>query len=192
MHPTETYDELPVTSLKTGAPWRSRPVVLVGLMGVGKSTIGRRLAKKVGWQFIDSDDEIELAAGCSISDIFSIHGEPIFRDLEKRVIARLVSETPLVLATGGGAWMQESVRQVIKEKATSVWLRADLDVLIDRVSKRNHRPLLEKGDKRSIMGKLMDERYPVYAQADLIVDSNKGPHERVVDMVLEALEGMPR
>jgi len=192
MHPNETYDELPVTSLKTGAPWRSRPVVLVGLMGVGKSTIGRRLAKKVGWQFIDSDDEIELAAGCSISDIFSIHGEPIFRDLEKRVIGRLVSETPLVLATGGGAWMQESVRQVIKEKATSVWLRADLDVLIDRVSKRNHRPLLEKGDKRSIMGKLMDERYPVYAQADLIVDSNKGPHERVVDMVLEALEGMPR
>ena len=188
MHPTETYAEIPLSSLKKGAVWRMRPIVLVGLMGVGKSTIGRRLAKKIGWHFVDSDEEIELAAGCSVADIFSMHGEAIFRDLEKRVIARLVSDTPLVLATGGGAWMQEPVRDIIKQKATSVWLRADLDVLMDRVSKRNHRPLLEKGDKRSIMRTLMDERYPVYASADLVVDSNHGPHERVVDMVLQALE----
>ena len=172
-----------------GAQWRSRPVVLVGLMGVGKSTIGRRLAKQIGWNFVDSDEEIEAAAGCSVADIFSMHGEPIFRDLEKRVISRLVASEPLVIATGGGAWMQPAVREAIQAHATSVWLRADLDVLVDRVSKRHHRPLLEKGDKRSIMAKLMDERYPVYASADLTVDSNAGPHERVVERVIAALEG---
>lgn len=172
-----------------GPAWRSRPIVLVGLMGVGKSTIGRRLAKQIGWGFVDSDEEIEAAAGCSVSDIFSMHGEPIFRDLEKRVITRLVAGEPIVIATGGGAWMQEPVREAIRAHATSVWLRADLDVLLERVSKRHHRPLLEKGDKRAIMAKLMDERYPVYATADLVVDSNKGPHERVVEMVIQALEG---
>lgn len=171
------------------APWRTRPVVLVGLMGVGKSTIGRRLAKKIGWNFVDSDEEIEVAAGCSVADIFSMHGETIFRDLERKVIARLVTGEPMIIATGGGAWMQESVRAAIKEHATSVWLRADLDVLIDRVGKRNTRPLLAKGDKRAIMARLMDERYPMYANADLTVDSNEGPHEHVVDMVLKALEG---
>lgn len=179
---------LPESPPRTGA-WRTRPVVLIGLMGVGKSTIGRRLAKKIGWNFVDSDDEIEQAAGCSVADIFTMHGEPIFRDLERKVISRLVTGEPLVIATGGGAWMQESVRQAIKQHATSVWLRADLEVLIDRVNKRHHRPLLEKGDKRAIMSRLLDERYPVYAQADLVVDSNHGPHERVVDLVLQALEG---
>jgi len=168
--------------------WRARPLVLVGLMGAGKSTIGRRLAKQIGWRFVDSDEEIELAAGCSIADIFSIHGEPIFRDLEKRVIARLLSEDPLVLATGGGAWMQEGVREIIKMHATSVWLRAELDVLTDRVSKRNHRPLLETGDKREILDNLMSERYPVYALADVIVDSSVGPHEQVVERAIAALE----
>lgn len=169
--------------------WRARPVVLVGLMGVGKSTIGRRLASKIDWPFVDADEEIELAAGCSISDIFSVHGEPIFRDLEQRVISRLVSDGPLILATGGGAWMQPAVREIIRQKATSVWLRAEIDVLLERVSKRNHRPLLEKGDKRAIMQQLMDQRYPVYASADLVVDSGKGPHEQVVDLVLKTLEG---
>jgi shikimate kinase len=178
--------------LNINAPWRQRPVVLVGLMGVGKSTIGRRLAKEIDWPFVDADEEIEDAAGCSISDIFSVHGESIFRDLEKRVIARLLSDGPLILATGGGAWIQEPIREMIQEKATSVWLRADLDVLMDRVTKRNHRPLLEKGDKRAIMQGLMDQRYPVYASADLTVDSNKGPHEHVVQLVLDALEGHGR
>lgn len=158
-------------------------------MGVGKSTIGRRLAKQIGWNFVDSDEEIEAAAGCSVADIFSMHGEPIFRDLEKRVISRLVAGEPLVIATGGGAWMQEAVRESIRGRATSVWLRADLEVLVERVSKRHHRPLLEKGDKRAIMEKLMGERYPVYASADLTVDSNAGPHEKVVERVIAALEG---
>jgi shikimate kinase len=170
------------------ANWRARPLVLVGLMGAGKSTIGRRLAKQIGWRFVDSDEEIEAAAGCSIADIFSIHGEPIFRDLEKRVIARLLSEEPMVLATGGGAWMQEGVRGIIQSKATSVWLRAELDVLTDRVSKRTHRPLLETGDKREILDNLMSERYPIYALADVIVDSSAGPHEQVVERVIDALE----
>lgn len=168
--------------------WRGRPVVLVGLMGAGKSTIGRRLAKQIGWRFVDSDEEIEAAAGCRIADIFSVHGEPIFRDLEQRVITRLLGEEPLVLATGGGAWMQPAVRAAIQAKATSVWLRAELEVLADRVSKRDHRPLLEQGDKREILERLMAERYPVYGQADVVVDSGHGPHERVVDRVIEALD----
>jgi shikimate kinase len=175
------------TKPASDAGWHRRPLVLIGLMGAGKSTIGRRLAKDIGWRFIDSDEEIESAAGCSISDIFAIHGEPIFRDLEKRVIARLLSEEPLVLATGGGAWMQSPVREIIKEKATSVWLRAELDVLTDRVSRRSHRPLLETGDKREILEKLMNDRYPVYAEADVVVDSSEGPHDTVVDRVVAAL-----
>jgi shikimate kinase len=168
--------------------WRGRPLVLIGLMGAGKSTVGRRLAAKIGWRFVDSDEEIEAAAGCSISDMFTIHGEPIFRDLEQRVIRRLLSEEPAVLATGGGAWMQPTVREAIKQHATSVWLRADLDVLLDRVNKRGTRPLLEKGDKRAILGKLIDERYPVYAEADLVIDSGKGSHDKVVDAVIARLE----
>ncbi len=170
------------------ASWRDRPVVLIGLMGAGKSTIGRRLAKQIGWDFIDSDEEIEAAAGCRIADIFSMHGEAIFRDLELRVITRLLGEAPMVLATGGGAWIQPGVRQVIQQHATSVWLRAEVGVLTDRVSRRNHRPLLETGDKRTILERLMEERYPLYAQADLVVDSSDGPHERVVERVIAALE----
>lgn len=187
--PASAVDNATSSVAHKKAMWKARPIVLIGLMGVGKSTVGRRLAKKIGWGFVDSDEEIEAAAGCSIADIFSMHGEPIFRDLERKVIARLVHEKPVVIATGGGAWMQEPVRQAIAGNATSVWLRADLDTLVERVSKRHHRPLLEKGDKRSILSKLMEERYPVYAQADLVVDSNQGPHERVVDLVIQALEG---
>ena len=187
MHMPETVSGKEVNPGATGG-WRTRPLVLIGLMGAGKSTIGRRLAKQIGWKFVDSDEEIEAAANCRIADIFSIHGEPIFRDLENRVITRLVNETPIVLATGGGAWMQPAVRAVIKANATSVWLRADLDVLTDRVSKRDHRPLLQTGDKREILDKLMAERYPVYAEADVVVDSSTGPHEQVVERVLQALE----
>jgi shikimate kinase len=175
------------TKAKLKAPWKSRTVVLVGLMGAGKSSVGHRLAKEIGWKFIDSDDEIVAAAGCSISDIFAIHGEQIFRDVEQRVISRLLHGEPVVLATGGGAWMQPKVREMIKSDATSVWLRADLDVLVDRVSRRGHRPLLEQGDKRAILTKLMDERYPVYQEADIVVDSGKGPHEKVVKAVLKEL-----
>jgi shikimate kinase len=184
----ELSDEKPAISCGEAKSWRARPLVLIGLMGAGKSTIGRRLAREIGWRFVDSDEEIEAAAGCSVADIFAIHGESIFRDLEKRVIARLVGEEPLVLATGGGAWMQAGVREIIKQHATSVWLRADIDVLTDRVSRRSHRPLLETGDKREILERLMGERYPVYAQADYTVDSSHGPHDRVVERVIETLD----
>jgi shikimate kinase len=188
MNEAITVNNMDVKTEDSPATWHERPLVLVGLMGAGKSTIGRRLAKQIGWRFVDSDEEIEAAAGCSIADIFTIHGEAIFRDLEKRVIARLVGEEPMVLATGGGAWMQPEVRSVIKAHATSVWLRAELGVLTDRVSKRNTRPLLETGDKHDILDRLMQERYPVYALADYVVDSSDGPHERVVDRVIAALE----
>ncbi len=171
--------------------WRARPLVLIGLMGAGKSTVGHRLAAKLGRSFIDSDDEIVAAAGCSISDIFETHGEAIFRDLEKRVIARLVGGEPIVLATGGGAWMQPPVRELIKARATSLWLRADLDVLLDRVSRRDHRPLLQVGDKRETLTRLMNERYPVYAEADITIDSGRGSHDKVVEYIVQLLEQTP-
>lgn len=165
----------------------AQPIVLIGLMGAGKSTIGRRLAARTGRRFVDSDDEIVEAAGCSIADIFAIHGEQIFRDLEQRVMKRLLERDDIILATGGGAWMQPLVRELIQAKAVSLWLNADLEVLLDRVEKRNHRPLLEQGDKREILSKLMEERYPIYAEATMSIDSNKGPHEQVVERSIEAL-----
>lgn len=165
----------------------TRPLVLVGLMGAGKTTIGRRLAKEIGLDFYDSDVEITDAAGCSISDIFAIYGEPAFRDLEKRVMQRLIASEPAIIATGGGAFINAEVRQLIKENAYSLWLRADLDTLEDRVSRRNTRPLLEQGDKRAILARLMDERYPIYAEADLQINSGNGAHESVVDQVANLL-----
>lgn len=165
-----------------------KPIVLIGLMGAGKSTIGRRLAKVLNREFIDSDEEIVEAAGCSISDIFNIHGESIFRDLERRVITRILEHSQAVIATGGGAWMQPDVRQIITEKALSIWLRADLEVLLERVNKRDTRPLLETGDKATILSKLMKERYPLYAEADMVIESGDGPHEAVVENILAALE----
>ena len=188
MHDTNISENVNLSAKKTLPHWRTRPLVLIGLMGAGKSTIGRRLARHIGWRFVDSDEEIELAAGCSISDIFAMHGEPIFRDLEQRVISRLLQDKEVVVATGGGAWMQPQLRDLIMQSATSLWLRADIDVLLERVSKRDHRPLLATGDKRSILERLMEERYPLYAQANLMVDSNKGPHDQVVERVVEALE----
>lgn len=169
--------------------WRTRPLVLIGLMGAGKTSVGHRLAKQIGWKFVDSDEEIEAAAGCSISDMFAVYGEAIFRDLEQRVIARLLKEPEIVLATGGGAWMQPDVRKMILAQATSIWLRADIEVLVERVSRRNHRPLLETGDKRSILEKLIEVRYPVYALADRVIDSSNGSHEKVVEHIIALLEG---
>jgi len=165
----------------------SKPIVLVGLMGAGKSTIGRRLASALGLSFVDSDHEIVEAAGCSIADIFETYGEAIFRDLEQRVLLRLVSSEPCVIATGGGAFINQTIREAIKEKSTSVWLRADLDVLLERVSRRDTRPLLKTGDKGAILSKLMEERYPIYAQADISIDSNAGLHETVVESIVEAV-----
>lgn len=168
--------------------WRpDKPIVLVGLMGAGKSTVGRRLATVLDVPFIDSDQEIVEAAGCSISDIFELYGESIFRDLEQRILLRLIGSAPAVIATGGGAFMQPAIRDAIKEKAISVWLKADLEVLVERVSRRDNRPLLKQGDKTAILDKLMQERYPVYALADIAIDSNTGTHESVVDATMAAL-----
>lgn len=166
----------------------TRPLVLVGLMGAGKTTIGRRLAKEIGLDFVDSDAEIVEAAGCSISDIFALYGEAIFRDLEQRVLQRLVAGEPVVLATGGGAFMNPAIREAIRAHGISLWLKADVDVLEDRVSRKNTRPLLETGDKRAILTKLVEERYPVYSLADLSVNSGKGSHETVVAEIISILE----
>lgn len=171
---------------------QAKPVVLIGLMGAGKSTVGRKLAKAMDLPFVDSDLAIEEAAGCSISDMFEIHGESMFRDLERRVITRLLTGDMLVLATGGGAWMQPAVREVIRAHAVTVWLKADVDVLLERVSKRSHRPILEKGDKRAILTSLMEERYPVYAEADITIDSNRGSQEALVKRIMSSLKTFQR
>ncbi|MCJ2123322.1 shikimate kinase [Methylobacterium sp. J-077] len=165
-----------------------RSIVLVGLMGAGKSTVGRRLASRLGLIFKDADSEIEAAAGLTIPDIFAIYGEPSFRDGEERVISRLLRAGPLVLATGGGAYLREATRVRIRESAISVWLKADLDVLMRRVRKRGNRPLLLTDDPEATMRDLMAVRHPVYAAADIVVISREVSHDRVVQDVLEALD----
>ncbi len=156
-------------------------------MGVGKTTVGRRLASLLHLPFVDADDEIERAAGCSISEIFSRYGEPAFRDGERRVIARLLGGPRHVLATGGGAFMSPETRTAIRRRGLSIWLRADLDVLYDRVRKRTHRPLLRQGDPKEILARLMNQRYPVYAEADLVVESTAQPADKTTEQVIEAL-----
>jgi shikimate kinase len=164
-----------------------RPIVLVGLMGAGKTTVGRRLAALLHLPFIDADEEIEKAAGLKVTEIFALHGEEEFRRGERRVIARLLQGPPHVLATGGGAFMNDETRALVRAYGTSVWLRADLDVLMRRVEKRDNRPLLKQGDPRATMERLMAERYPIYGEADLVVDSNNGPHASAVTSVIRAL-----
>lgn len=173
------------TSVTNGGIDRS--VVLVGMMGVGKSTIGRLLAGKLGLDFVDSDDEIERAAGMPISDIFESFGETGFRDGERRVIARLIAEGPKVIATGGGAFINDETRALIREKCLSIWIDADLDVLVDRVSRRGHRPLLIGRDPREVLTELSVKRTPIYREADIHVRSDSGPHARTVNQILEAL-----
>lgn len=165
-----------------------KPLVLVGLMGAGKSAVGRRVAAKLEVPFIDADSEIEAAAGCSIEEIFARHGETEFRDGERRVVARLLETEPVhVLATGGGAFIDPATRALIREKAISVWLRAELDILFERVSRRSHRPLLKTADPKRTLAKLIEQRYPIYAEADIIVDSGGGPISRMVDRVIAAV-----
>jgi shikimate kinase len=164
-----------------------RTVALVGLMGAGKSAIGKRLALKLGLPFVDADDEIERAAGCSISEFFERFGEAEFRAGERRVIARLLAGPPHVLSTGGGAYMDGETRALMRAQAITVWLRAELDVLYDRVRKRTHRPLLRQGDPREVLARLISQRYPVYAEADLVIESTAQPAEVTTDQVLEAL-----
>jgi shikimate kinase len=164
-----------------------RTVVLVGLMGAGKTNIGRRLAARLKLPFADADAEIEAAAGETIEEIFQRHGEASFREGERRVIRRLLEGPVQVLATGGGAYMDPETRTRIRERGISVWLRADLDLLVQRVSRRTDRPLLKRGDPRQILGELMAKRHPVYAEADVTVDSIDGPPEATLQSVIAAL-----
>ncbi len=172
-----------------GAPARrlERTIALVGLMGAGKSTIGRRLAEALNAPFFDSDEEIEKAAGLSVQEIFSRHGELEFRRGERRVIERLLNGPPIVLATGGGAYMDSETRELMKQKAKTVWLRADLDVILRRVQRKDTRPLLKSADPRKVLEDLLAVRGPVYAQADITVDSDDGPHANAVKAICSAL-----
>ncbi|NQW09103.1 MAG: shikimate kinase [Alphaproteobacteria bacterium] len=169
-------------------PALDRTIVLVGLMGAGKSSIGRRLAQRLGIAFVDADIEIERAAGRTIPEIFEAFGEPAFRDGERRVIRRLLEEPVVrVLATGGGAYMDDETRHIIQERAIALWLKADLDTLYERVSRRSNRPLLKTDDPKATLRNLMDRRYPVYAAADIIVETRRVPIETTVENVYQAV-----
>jgi shikimate kinase len=170
-------------------PLRRRTIALVGLMGVGKSSVGRRLANALGLPFRDADAEVEAAAGRSIPDIFAELGEPAFREGERRVIARLLDQPPHVLATGGGAFMNPETRALIKSKALSVWLKTDLDVLARRVSRKATRPLLVGKDPLEVLTAQADARYPAYSEADVVVETGDTPHHTTVDQVIRALSG---
>jgi shikimate kinase len=163
------------------------PLVLVGLMGVGKTTIGRRLAARLDLPFVDADEEIVKAAGMSIAEIFERFGEPHFRDGERRVIARLIEGGRCVIATGGGAFMNDETRRLILARAVAIWLDADLDILAERVGRRDDRPLLKDRDARTVLGELAAVRNPVYAQAPIHITSATTPHEATVDRIVEAL-----
>jgi shikimate kinase len=164
-----------------------RSVVLVGMMGAGKSTIGRRMATRLRLPFVDADNEIEAAAGMSIPDIFEVHGEPHFRDGEARVIARLLESGPILLATGGGAFLREDTRQKIRDKAISMWLKADADVILRRVRRRENRPLLKTADPAATIARLIEARHPFYEQTDITIDSRDVPHEKIVEEGIIAL-----
>lgn len=165
-----------------------RTIALVGLMGAGKTTIGRRLAAALDLPFADADHEIEKAAGRSVPDIFAEHGECEFRRGERQVIARMLEGRPHVLATGGGAFIDPRTRALMKARAISIWLKAPLDVLMKRVERRDNRPLLKEDDPRAVMQRLMDERYPIYAEADLTIESGAGPHNTAVADIIRALK----
>lgn len=169
------------------ADWRRRPVVLVGLMGSGKTTVGKRLAAKLRWPFVDADAEIELAAQMPISEIFARFGEPHFRDGERRVIGRLMDSGHRIIATGGGAFVDEQTRELILAHGTAIWLDASIETLAARVSKRNHRPLLIGKDPKQVLGELMAVRGPCYRQAPIHIVSADGPHEDTVNAILDAL-----
>lgn len=164
-----------------------RTIALVGLMGAGKTTVGRRLAAALHLPFTDADEEIVSAAGMSVDEIFAVHGECAFRRGERQVIARLLDGPAHVLATGGGAFIDPRTRELMKERAISIWLKAPLDVLMKRVTKRDDRPLLKEDDPSAVMRRLMDERYPIYAEADLTIETGAGPHNSAVTAILDAL-----
>lgn len=169
-------------------PSIARTIVLVGLMGAGKTTVGRRLARRLGIEFADSDFEIEKAAQMTVADIFATYGEDYFRAGERRVISRLMDGPPKILATGGGAFINDETRSLMKKKSITVWLDASLDVLVERTSRRDTRPLLQNGDPETILKQLLEDREPVYAQADIKIKSSDGPHDIVVNSIVQSLE----
>jgi shikimate kinase len=168
-------------------PLRARTITLVGLMGSGKSSVGKRLAQALDLPFRDADDEVETAAGRSIPEIFEQLGEPAFRDGERRVIARLLEGPPIILATGGGAFMNSETREIIKARSVSVWLKADLPILAKRVARKDNRPLLTGKDPLAVLTEQAAVRYPAYAQADITVETGDTPHQVSVDQVVRAL-----
>ena len=170
-----------------GRPRLQRTIALVGMMGVGKSTVGKKLAESLSATFVDSDEEIEKAASLSVQEIFERHGEPEFRRGERRVIERLLNGPPIVLATGGGAYMDADTRAMLKEKATTVWLRADIDLIWKRVNRRDTRPLLKRVNPKQVLAELLAVRSPVYAEADVVVDSGDAPAGDAAKAIREAL-----
>lgn len=169
-------------------PALDRSVVLVGLMGAGKTSVGRLLAARIGLPFVDADAEIEAAAGSTIEEIFAHDGEAVFRSGERRVIARLLAGPPRVIATGGGAWMDAATREAVRARGVSVWLRADLDVLVKRTGRRGGRPLLKQGEPREVLARLIAARYPVYAEADITVETGEESPEHVAERAIAAIE----
>jgi shikimate kinase len=165
-----------------------KTLVLVGMMGAGKTSVGRRLAHVLGVPFRDADAEIELAAGCTVNDIFERFGEPAFRAGERKVIARLLREPPHVLATGGGAFMDAETRERIRREAISIWLRAPVDLLLERVLRKDTRPLLRNTDRRAALERLLTERGPFYAEADIMIESDDGPHDTAVKAIIAVLD----
>lgn len=165
-----------------------KTLVLVGMMGAGKSSIGWRLARKLGVHFHDTDQEVERAAGCSVADIFETWGEKAFRDAERRVIRRLLSGPTQIVSTGDGAFIDDESRNIIKKNALSLWLRANPEVLYERVIRRDTRPLLFEGDARLILEEMVEKRYPLYGNADLIVESNDDAHEATVEKIMDVLK----
>ena len=165
-----------------------KPITLVGMMGVGKTTVGRRLAPKLNLPFVDADEEIERAAGMKVSDLFEVHGEESFRRGEAQVIDRLLNGPPIVLATGGGALKYKSTREIISNRALSIWIKADIETLVTRATRRGTRPLLKSGDPQETIERLLIERTPFYQLADIIVESQSGPHARTVSAIIDALK----
>ncbi len=186
-HRQTTYDTAQIDKLRDRL---NRPVVLVGMMGVGKSSVGKRLAALLHFDFADADDEIELAAKMTIPEIFATHGEPYFRDGERRVIARMLTESgsSKVIATGGGAFCNAETRQLILDKAVAIWLDSDVDTLVQRTARKTHRPLLQQGNPREVLERLRDERRPDYAQAPIHVISRDGPHSETLANILKGLD----
>lgn len=186
MEPVRTPDaEARIEALKARL---DRPIALVGLMGAGKSTVGKRLSSILGCEFIDADDAIEEAARLSIAEIFSEFGEAYFREGERRVIARLMDESHGVIATGGGAFVNAETRGLILDRAVAVWIDCDIATLVERTGRRNHRPLLRDGDPEAILSRLMKEREPHYAQAHIRVEGHQGPHTRTAWSIIEGIE----